>query len=173
VSFTSDSPCKVLRTDFSSFCKPFACCFHPVVVWVLVVCHHGLFLWYNLGSDLLMLGRPGRMTLRRTPVAYHLHTYIHTYIHSDEQTLHKPTTWTQIRERSTQTRSNFIGRQLTPTKYLNTEESRTPWNKFTTAQSPYICEQIFLFFLQAFRLLFLPRCCVGVGGLSPMSVSVV
>jgi hypothetical protein len=45
---------------------------------------------------------------------------------------------TQIRERSTQTRSNFIGRQLTPTIYLNTEESRTPWNKFTTVQSPYI-----------------------------------
>jgi hypothetical protein len=59
-------------------------------------------------------------------------------LHSDEQALHKPTTLTQIRERSTQTRSNFIGRQLTPTIYLNTEESRTPWNKFTTVQSPYI-----------------------------------
>ena len=59
-------------------------------------------------------------------------------LHSDEQALHKPTTLTQIRERSTQTRSNFIGSQFTPTKYLNTEESRTPWNKFTTVQSPYI-----------------------------------
>jgi hypothetical protein len=36
-------------------------------------------------------------------------------LHSDEQALHKPTPLTQIRERSTQTRSNFIGRQLTPT----------------------------------------------------------
>jgi hypothetical protein len=35
-------------------------------------------------------------------------------LHSDDQDLHKPTTLTQIRERSTQTRSNFIGRQLTP-----------------------------------------------------------
>ena len=35
-------------------------------------------------------------------------------LHSDEQALHKPITLTQIRERSTQTRSNFIGRQLTP-----------------------------------------------------------
>jgi hypothetical protein len=59
-------------------------------------------------------------------------------LHSDEQALHKPTPLTQIRERSTQTRSNFIGRQLTPTKYLNTEETRTPWNTFTTVQSPYI-----------------------------------
>jgi hypothetical protein len=59
-------------------------------------------------------------------------------LHSDEQALHKPTTLTQIRERSTQTRGNFIGRQLTPTKYLNTEETRTLWNKFTTVQSPYI-----------------------------------
>ena len=59
-------------------------------------------------------------------------------LHSDEQALYKPTTLTQIRERSTQTRSNFIGRQLTPTKYLNTEETRTPWNTFTTVQSPYI-----------------------------------
>ena len=58
-------------------------------------------------------------------------------LHSDEQALHKPTTLTQ-REQSPQTRSNFIGRQLTPTKYLNTEETRTPWNKFTTVQSPYI-----------------------------------
>ena len=59
-------------------------------------------------------------------------------LHSDEQALHKPTTLTQIRERSTQTTSNFIGRQLTPTKYLNTEETRTPWNTFTTVQSSYI-----------------------------------
>jgi hypothetical protein len=59
-------------------------------------------------------------------------------LHSDEQALHKPTTLTQIREQSTQTRSNFIGRQLTPTKYLNTEESRTPWNKCTAVRSPYI-----------------------------------
>jgi hypothetical protein len=53
---------------FTFFCKPFACCFYAVVVWVLAVCHQGLFLWCNLGSDLLMLGRPGRMTLRRTPI---------------------------------------------------------------------------------------------------------
>jgi hypothetical protein len=45
---------------------------------------------------------------------------------------------TQIRELSTQTRSNFIGRQLTPTKYLDTEEPRTPWNKCTAVRSPYI-----------------------------------
>jgi hypothetical protein len=59
-------------------------------------------------------------------------------LHSDEQALHKPTTLTQIRERSTQTRNNFIGRQLTPTKYLDKEESRTPWNKCTAVRSPYI-----------------------------------
>jgi hypothetical protein len=59
-------------------------------------------------------------------------------LHSDDQALHKPTTLTQIRERSTQTRSNFIGRQLTPTKYLDTEEPRTPWNKCTAVRSPYI-----------------------------------
>ena len=59
-------------------------------------------------------------------------------LHSDDQALHKPTTLTQIRERSTQTKSNFIGRQLTPTKYLDTEESRTPWNKCTGVRSPYI-----------------------------------
>jgi hypothetical protein len=51
-------------------------------------------------------------------------------LHSDEQAIHKPTTLTQIRERSTQTRSNFIGRQLTPTKYLDTEEPQTPWNNY-------------------------------------------
>ena len=46
---------------------------------------------------------------------------------------------TQVRERSTQTISNFIGRQLTPTKYLiDTEETRTPWNTCTTVRSPYI-----------------------------------
>jgi hypothetical protein len=54
------------------------------------------------------------------------------------QSVTKVCSLTQIRERSTRTISNFIGRQLTPTKYLNTEESRTPWNKFTTVQSPYI-----------------------------------
>jgi Leu/Phe-tRNA-protein transferase len=32
------------------------------------VYHQGLFLWYDLDSDLLMLGRPGRMTLRKTPI---------------------------------------------------------------------------------------------------------
>jgi hypothetical protein len=59
-------------------------------------------------------------------------------LHSDDQALHKPTTLTQIRERSTQTRSTFIGRQLTPAKYLDTEESRIPWNKCTAVRSPYI-----------------------------------
>ena len=35
--------------------------------------------------------------------------------------------------------SNFIGRQLTPTKYLiDTEETRTPWNTCSTLRSPYI-----------------------------------
>jgi hypothetical protein len=62
-----------------------------------------------------------------------------TEIHSDERALHNPTTLTQVRERSTQTMSNFIGRQLTPTKYLiDTEETRTPWNTCTTVRSPYI-----------------------------------
>jgi hypothetical protein len=147
VSFTSDSPCQVLRTDLSSFCKPFACCFQPVVVWVSVVFHQGLFLWYSLGSDLLMLDRPGRITLRRTPIRLWILSYRLVYLwctdfvqlyiysmvsgvlpigdnktcaqtqtddsnsitdettqtkqlHSDEQALHKPTTLTQIRERS-------------------------------------------------------------------------
>ena len=59
-------------------------------------------------------------------------------LHSDEEALKKPTTLTQIRERSTQTRSNAIDRQLTPTKYLDTEEPRTPWNKCTAVRSPYI-----------------------------------
>ena len=36
-----------------------------------------------------------------------------TELHNDEQALHKPTTLTQIRERSTQTISNFIDRQNT------------------------------------------------------------
>ena len=62
-----------------------------------------------------------------------------TEIHSDEQALYNPTTLTQVRERSTQTLRNFIGRQLTPTKYLiATEENRTPWNTCTTVRSPYI-----------------------------------
>ena len=55
--------------------------------------------------------------------------------HSDDQALHKPTTLTQIKERSTQTRSTFTGRQLTPTKYLDTEESRKPWKKCTDVPS--------------------------------------
>jgi hypothetical protein len=41
-----------------------------------------------------------------------------TEIHNDERALHNPTTSTQARERSTQTILNFIGRQITPTKYL-------------------------------------------------------
>jgi uncharacterized Rmd1/YagE family protein len=56
-------------------------------------------------------------------------------LHSDDQALHKPTTLTQIKERSTQTRSTFTGRQLTPTKYLDTEESRKPWKKCTDVPS--------------------------------------
>jgi hypothetical protein len=59
-------------------------------------------------------------------------------LRSDDQALHKLTTLTQIRERSTQTRSTFIGRQLTPTNYLDTEESRIPWNKGTAVRSLYI-----------------------------------
>ena len=59
-------------------------------------------------------------------------------LHSDDKALHKPPTLTQIREQSTQTRSNFIGRQLTPTQYIDREESRTPWNKCTAVRSPYI-----------------------------------
>ena len=35
-------------------------------------------------------------------------------------------------------RSNFIGRQSTSTKYLDTEESRTPQNRCTAVRSPYI-----------------------------------
>ena len=61
-----------------------------------------------------------------------------TEIHNDEQALHNPTTLTQVRERSTQTIRNFIGRQLTPTKYLiDAEENRTPWKTCTTVRSPY------------------------------------
>jgi hypothetical protein len=45
------------------FCEPFACCLDPVVVWVSVVYHQGLFLWYDLDSDLLMLGRLSQMKL--------------------------------------------------------------------------------------------------------------
>ena len=63
-------------------------------------------------------------------------------LHSDDQALHKPTTLTQIRERSTHTRSNFIDRQLTPAKYLDTEEPRTPWNTCTAVRSPYIRGQL-------------------------------
>jgi hypothetical protein len=59
-----------------------------------------------------------------------------------EQALHKPTTLTQIRERSTQTRNNFIDRQLTPTKYLDTEEPRTPWNKCTAVRSLLVCGEL-------------------------------
>jgi hypothetical protein len=119
VSFRSDSPCQVLRTDLSSFCEPFVCCLDPVVVCVSVVYHKGLFLWYTLGSDLVMLGRPGRMTPRRTPIRLQILSYRLIYlrctdfvqlyiysmasrilpyptqteqIHSDDQTLHKPTT---------------------------------------------------------------------------------
>ena len=40
--------------------------FFPVVVWVLVVFHQGLFQLCNQGSDLLTLGRPGRMTEKDT-----------------------------------------------------------------------------------------------------------
>jgi hypothetical protein len=66
-----------------------------------------------------------------------------TEIHNDEQALHNPTTLTQIRERSTQTIRNFIGRQLTPTIYLiATEENRTPWNTCTTVRSPYIRDKL-------------------------------
>ena len=66
-----------------------------------------------------------------------------TELHSDEQALHKPTTLTQIRERSTQTISNLTGRQLTPTKYLiESEESRISWNKITTVRSPYIRDKL-------------------------------
>jgi hypothetical protein len=44
------------------FLLAFCMLFFPVVVWVLVVFHQGLFQLYNQGSDLLTLGRPGRMT---------------------------------------------------------------------------------------------------------------
>jgi hypothetical protein len=59
-----------------------------------------------------------------------------TETHSDEQALHNPTT--QVRERSTQTISNFTGRQLTPTKYIaDEEENQTPWKSCTAVRSPY------------------------------------
>jgi len=51
---------------------------------------------------------------------------------------HKPTTLTQRRERSTQTTTTLTGRQLTPTKYLDTEESQKPWRKCISVRSPYI-----------------------------------
>jgi hypothetical protein len=59
-------------------------------------------------------------------------------LHNDDQVLHKPTTLTQRRERSTQTSTTITGRQLTPTKYLNTEESQKPWRKCTFVRSPYM-----------------------------------
>jgi hypothetical protein len=48
--------------------------------WVLGVFHQGLFLWCNLGSDLLMLGRPGRMTLRRTLIRLWIQSYSIVYL---------------------------------------------------------------------------------------------
>ena len=68
----SDSPIEVLQTYFSSSCLPFACCFFFVVVWVLVVFHQGLFQLCNQGSDLLTLGRPGRMILKMTPIRLYI-----------------------------------------------------------------------------------------------------
>ena len=66
-----------------------------------------------------------------------------TEIHNDERALHNPTTSTQVRERSTQTILNFIGRQITPTKYLiDPEEVRKPWKTCTTVRSPYIREKL-------------------------------
>jgi hypothetical protein len=62
----------------------------------------------------------------------------------------------------------FLFLQLTPTKYLNTEESRTPWNKFTTVQSLYIrgklsyktefkiADRFFFFFCKPFTCCFYP-----------------
>jgi Leu/Phe-tRNA-protein transferase len=40
----------------------------PDVKRVLVVFHQGLFQLCNQGSDLLTLGRPGRMILKMTPI---------------------------------------------------------------------------------------------------------
>jgi hypothetical protein len=54
------------------------------------------------------------------------------------QVLHKPSTITQRRERSTQTTTTITGKQLIPTKYLNTEESQKPWRKCTSVRSPYM-----------------------------------
>ena len=59
-------------------------------------------------------------------------------LHSDDQALHKSTTLTQRRERSTQTRITITGRQVTPTKYLDTEKSRKTWEKCTAVRSSYI-----------------------------------
>jgi hypothetical protein len=58
--------------------------------------------------------------------------------HSHDQVLHKPSTITQRRERSTQTTTTITGKQLIPTKYLNTEESQKPWRKCTSVRSPYM-----------------------------------
>jgi hypothetical protein len=58
--------------------------------------------------------------------------------HSHDQVLHKPPTVTQRRERSTQITTTITGRQLTPTKYLNTEESQKPWRKCTSVRSSYM-----------------------------------
>ena len=47
-------------------------------------------------------------------------------------------TVTLRRERWTQTLTTITGRQLTPTKYLNAEESQKPWRKCTSVRSPYM-----------------------------------
>ena len=65
---TYDWPNQVLRTDYSSFCYPLAYIFHPVVVQVSVVCHQGVYLYYIMGGDLLVMGRLDRMTQRKTPI---------------------------------------------------------------------------------------------------------
>ena len=66
-----------------------------------------------------------------------------TEIHNDKRALHNPTTSTQVRERSTQTIRNFIGRQLTQTKYLiDPEDDRKPWKTCTTVRSPYIRDKL-------------------------------
>jgi hypothetical protein len=56
--------------------------------------------------------------------------------------IHISLTEIALEERSTHTRSNFIDRQLTPAKYLDTEEPRTPWNTCTAVRSPYIRGQL-------------------------------
>ena len=58
--------------------------------------------------------------------------------HSHNQVLHKPPTVTQRRERSTQTTTTITGRQLTPTKYLNAEESQKPWRKWGPTYNPTV-----------------------------------